>query len=823
MYKVILSVLLAIFLVSCNNDDTTTYIIPVKEDVFYPVKTSNIVLDYNFLGYITANNSKYWVALGDMSTMIFGVINPDGSSEKIKTIQNEDRYSIDSVAIYENYVVAFRRNPNEIVTYKIDDNLSVEELATTSLSTDASYSFSPAYQILSIDKNLMAISQQRYYVNEKVQRNEVALFSLDENGSVSKVQDIKDITSDLDMNFGTSVVLSDKTLAISDTKGHVYIYQEDENSTFQYTDMITLENLNTYSRYIYLALDGDFLVLHIDYASDVYIYRLEDGKVKGSKTVVKDGIYKDYIARPKIYGDTILLNMQNSVSVYKIDANSTQFDTSKFLDINVSAVLSSFSETNFILSKNDGLYIYDTNPIDKVYLQNPNDINLSIYENETFNLFYVDASSMNLPLEYSLSGPDSSYFKMVENKLYTYATDTLDYENPTGEDMNNSYHFDIDIVDTKQNIAKINMNIKVLDSEYFLKQRLLNDEDTKHFARSLALENDDLIVGGVKGVRFFKLSDDGLSENFKITSDIYSFGGSISKSSTNLLVGAYSEDIDFIDQGAVYFYKLDENITKVISQSKIIMPNPEKNKYFGTKVVLDDKLAVVSAVGNYATNGEVFTYDIEDNATLSLKQSLISEHSKASDFFGSSLALSDKYLFIGSPKEQFEGNYAFAGAVYMYKRDDNNTLTLVDTLTPDKADVRQYFGNAMAMDGDYIVIGADEDNTFYVYKVSISGEHADRIAKIQNNDIEHFGLYVGINGKDITISSPEVREQVFHYKIDDNDNVTLKEVITDHEDEPIESYERCLVMGDDMFVIGSENFDINDTASGIISVFVKEK
>ena len=74
----------------------------------------------------------------------------------------------------------------------------------------------------------------------------------------------------------------------------------------------------------------------------------------------------------------------------------------------------------------------------------------------------------------------------------------------------------------------------------------------------------------------------------------------------------------------------------------------------------------------------------------------------ASDQFGNSVAISGNYAVVGSPYESSPENF-FTGVVYVF---DTTTGTLLHTLRdPVNAD-NDHFGNSVAIDGNYIIIGA---------------------------------------------------------------------------------------------------------------------
>ncbi len=82
------------------------------------------------------------------------------------------------------------------------------------------------------------------------------------------------------------------------------------------------------------------------------------------------------------------------------------------------------------------------------------------------------------------------------------------------------------------------------------------------------------------------------------------------------------------------------------------------------------------------------------------------------DWFGNSVAISGNYAIVGAPQEDGGAGSpaANAGAAYIFQRNSNGTWSLKATLHASDIQASDQFGFSVAIDGDYAAVGApDED------------------------------------------------------------------------------------------------------------------
>jgi hypothetical protein len=222
-------------------------------------------------------------------------------------------------------------------------------------------------------------------------------------------------------------------------------------------------------------------------------------------------------------------------------------------------------------------------------------------------------------------------------------------------------------------------------------------------------------------------------------SQVGSFGTSVAVSDDTALVGAIEGDFE----GAVYVCSRGD--TGWVVGQRLVAADAHSNAYFGEAVALAGDTALVGASEDSRAGGEyegaAYIFDRSgDNFTQSQKL-------KASDptndvFFGKAVALQSDTALVGSNagayvfvrdgsawKEQqkltvegMEAEFGAAlgldadtalvgsdGAAYVFVR-QGETFTLQQKLSPDDGD-NQYFGMAVAVAGDFALVGAYLDAT----------------------------------------------------------------------------------------------------------------
>ncbi len=105
-------------------------------------------------------------------------------------------------------------------------------------------------------------------------------------------------------------------------------------------------------------------------------------------------------------------------------------------------------------------------------------------------------------------------------------------------------------------------------------------------------------------------------------------------------------------------------------------------------------------------SGAAYVYQLQPNGTWMEIQKLVSPHREALGYFGFQVAMDGDYAMVGAFNED-HSNAFNCGRVYAYHRNANDHWVLDDSLKIEDPGNNDYFGVSVAMAGDYALIGAD--------------------------------------------------------------------------------------------------------------------
>ncbi len=248
------------------------------------------------------------------------------------------------------------------------------------------------------------------------------------------------------------------------------------------------------------------------------------------------------------------------------------------------------------------------------------------------------------------------------------------------------------------------------------------------------------------------LASDGVAED--------DYGWSVSISGDYAIVGAYMDDDSGSASGSAYIY----NRSGVIwtEQAKLTASDGAIDDHFGWTVAISGDYAVVGAYKNSDNgflSGSAYVY-MRSGSTWSQQAKLLPSDGSTDDHFGWSVAISGDYAVIGAISAS-----GGLGSVYVYLRDGTNWSEQAILLASDGADGALFdrFGEAVAISGDYVVVGAssDDDNgtssgSAYVYMRS--GTNWSEQAKLLPSvgaEFDFYGSTVSISGDYIVVGNPQ--------------------------------------------------------------------
>jgi hypothetical protein len=227
------------------------------------------------------------------------------------------------------------------------------------------------------------------------------------------------------------------------------------------------------------------------------------------------------------------------------------------------------------------------------------------------------------------------------------------------------------------------------------------------------------------------------------------FGGAVAMSGTTMVVGDWKYDGD---KGRVYVLSLNVD---AFEEDAVLDPEETTtfSTLFGLDVAVDGDTIVVGAFGSEAA----FVFVKEAGGEWTLQQRL--NPSDAGGAFGFAVAVDGDRIVVGAT-----GVNAFVGAVYVFDR-SGTTWNETTILTPSD-DVYSYFGEAVDVEGDTIVVGASvhNDSRGAVYVFALNGamtwEETDILTASDgvpfSSDFgfgDSFGSSVALSGSSIAVGA----------------------------------------------------------------------
>ena len=201
---------------------------------------------------------------------------------------------------------------------------------------------------------------------------------------------------------------------------------------------------------------------------------------------------------------------------------------------------------------------------------------------------------------------------------------------------------------------------------------------------------------------------------------------------------------------ALLFVTVRAALPQTLSETKLTASDGNFNDTFGFATTLAGDEALIGAPGQRTERGAAYIFhrQQETGAKAEWREltKLVARDGTTDDFFGCAVALSADYALIGArnDNERAQG----AGAAYVFKRQDSSWVQVVKLATR-TGESNELFGNAVALLGDYALIGAPGERldrgAAYVFKRT--GEAWQEKIRLQASDgasDDFFGIAVAL-------------------------------------------------------------------------------
>lgn len=190
---------------------------------------------------------------------------------------------------------------------------------------------------------------------------------------------------------------------------------------------------------------------------------------------------------------------------------------------------------------------------------------------------------------------------------------------------------------------------------------------------------------------------------------------------------------------------------------------------FGHAISISGNYAVVGAFDDdgaadgkplLASTGAAYLF-FNDKGTWKQIKKIYPPVRAAYDYFGKSVCIKGDYIIIGSESKtdaNEQNPVQSAGAAYIYAKDQGGAGNwgFVKKITSPNRQY-EYFGNSVAIDGDYVVVGAYYEARAYVFEKNAGGANNWGIVTTlfpqAGNSFSSFGGTAAISGEHVVIGS----------------------------------------------------------------------
>lgn len=181
-------------------------------------------------------------------------------------------------------------------------------------------------------------------------------------------------------------------------------------------------------------------------------------------------------------------------------------------------------------------------------------------------------------------------------------------------------------------------------------------------------------------------------------------------------------------------------------------PAEAQRNAFGTAIAVSETEAIITEPSNVHTPGKVHVY-YKDGSTWTERGTLQASDAFVQDAFGSAVAISGNHMIVGATA-QADG----AGAAYIFTRNTAGVWVEAARLTANQGQEDSNFGAAVAIDGDWALVGASEygdDGAVFAYQKS--GDSWNAAGMWTNGDEDSqdkFGSAVALHNGRAIVGAP---------------------------------------------------------------------
>lgn len=212
-------------------------------------------------------------------------------------------------------------------------------------------------------------------------------------------------------------------------------------------------------------------------------------------------------------------------------------------------------------------------------------------------------------------------------------------------------------------------------------------------------------------------------------------------------------------------------------------------------------------------------------------QKLLASSGAAGARFGTSVAVSGDTAVVGAEYAIRDGQ--FTGAAYVFARDASGAWIEEAELVASDSIGQPNFGNAVAVDGDTVVIGAPFDGyrargSAYVYQRNPGGSWSEQAKLLPSDSAYNFGRAVSISGDTVLIGVQDDENgfaagAAYVFTRDAGGNWFEHSKLIASDGMALDFFGASVALEGELAVIGAERNDDDGQSTGSVYVFIRDR
>jgi hypothetical protein len=232
------------------------------------------------------------------------------------------------------------------------------------------------------------------------------------------------------------------------------------------------------------------------------------------------------------------------------------------------------------------------------------------------------------------------------------------------------------------------------------------------------------------------------------------FGKSVAVSGDYAIVGAYGTE-------RAYIFHRTAGTNTWDAGTKIVAPDAASGDFFGWSVAISGDYAIVGANWNGdagARSGSAYIFRRTGTNAWDAGQKILASDDEGGDFFGVSVGISGDYAIVGADSDDDPNiNSTNSGSAYIFRRTGTNSWDAGTKITSPNATSYYYFGQSVAISGDYAIVGSGQGNAARIFRRTgtNSWDAGTNITSSDGGLNGRFGKSVAISGDYVIVGEDQ--------------------------------------------------------------------